>query len=297
MLCDAHLLLLSAEDLLTLLEHRELNTLGLRERDRWLGTITDDKHVSKTSSEGVSTSVLQVGNIERTWVLLDGDDSSDATNVCTASDHSELTNIELNVSNWAARLDIDLNGIVDTEGWISEADGAAVMGDDIWDRSQLSSVKWIRADRSLVRLVQLLDTAELVACLLWGDAVEDKATLDIIEETKLLRSLWECDNILKSSWIVDIRSDGTINLDRLAHHNLEDLTASQRIAKTVAEDQREWQALTKLVWTSRWTRSPGATELVKHPMLWRIQALHMLLWTTSHGDRGLTEGRRNSNNN
>jgi hypothetical protein len=35
--------------------------------------------------------------------------------------------------------------------------------------------------------------------------------------------------------------------------------------------------------TSAGARSPDTGELVKHPVAWRIHALHMFLGTTSHG--------------
>lgn len=111
--CEAHLLLLGGELGLALLEHREGDSLGLGQRDGRLGAVSDDEHVADTSGESVSSAILEVCDIERTGVLLDGDDGSDAADVGSASDHGQLADVELEVADGATGRDVELDGVED----------------------------------------------------------------------------------------------------------------------------------------------------------------------------------------
>lgn len=78
-----------------------------------------------------------------------------------------------------------------------------------------------------------LDLAQLVFCLLAADAVDGEATLGVVDETELLASLLNADDVHEAGGIGGIGADLAVNLDEALHHNLLDLTAVERILETV----------------------------------------------------------------
>jgi len=65
---------------------RELDTSAWEETDDWLLSFSNDEDVTNSSGEGVTLSVLNVSDIEATWVLFNVLEDTDSTNVVTTSD-------------------------------------------------------------------------------------------------------------------------------------------------------------------------------------------------------------------
>lgn len=76
------------------------------------------------------------------------DDGTDATQISSACDHDQVSGFEANVIGDFARCNVDLNGVVDLDGWVWVADGATVRGDQVWN------LLW--ADSDLLHLAQLV---------------------------------------------------------------------------------------------------------------------------------------------
>ena len=114
-------------------------------------------------------------NIKTTNMSLTVDNNTSTTHVTTASDHANISNIELDEIGDLALLEIETDGIVGLDEGIGVADGAAVVGDDVWDALGTDS--------------DALDFAELVGSLLRSDAVDGETALDVVKNTEVLARL------------------------------------------------------------------------------------------------------------
>ena len=129
-----------------LLRNAELDTLALRQGDPRL-LAADDEDVRLTGGKLVVDRVLNVDDVETTVMTLTVSDDTDATHVATTGGHSDHTSVEadevgdfawqeggvsdglwsgLGVRGWVVWCgltgrEIDLDGIIDLDRWIWEA--------------------------------------------------------------------------------------------------------------------------------------------------------------------------------
>jgi len=87
--------LLDSEPLVSLLSDRQFDTLALGQRDERLVSLANHEDVSQPSSEHVALRVLDVDNIEGARMLLPGDHSAHSPCVSTSSNHTQVSNLEL----------------------------------------------------------------------------------------------------------------------------------------------------------------------------------------------------------
>ena len=124
-----------------------------------------------------------MNDVKATNVLLTVDDDTSTTHVTAAGDHDNVASVELDEVNDLARLNVELDSVVNLDQGVGVTDGAAIVGDDVWD--------------TLGAEAGLLDLEELVGGLLGGDAVDGEAALDVVEETEVLARLLDRDDILQ----------------------------------------------------------------------------------------------------
>jgi len=115
---SSHLLCASA---VTLLSNGKLNTLALWQTDPWL-LLTNDENVALTCGELVVKSILDVDNSESTVVTLTVSDDTDTSHVATTSGHGDDTSVEVDEVSDLAGGEVDLDGVVDADGWVGVAD-------------------------------------------------------------------------------------------------------------------------------------------------------------------------------
>jgi len=223
-----------------------------------------------------------VNDVEGTGVTINTSDDADATHVVTLGDHDGVTDLELDVTNNLTSGEVELDGVVDLDDGVSETDGATIVGGDVGDDSILADSKGVAADGSLLGLANLDDTAELEVSLNIVDLVKNELTLGGVEETEVLASLLDGDDIHETSGVVELGADLTVNLDVAALDDGEGLLAGKRVLQAVTEDEGNGEALTDLVGTSGGTGSPDTTKLGEHPVLGSGEALHMFLMTLHH---------------
>ena len=125
--------------------------------------------------------VLDVDNVEATNVLLTVDNNTSTAHVTATGDHDDVASVELDEFGDLAGLQVKLDGVVNLDEGVGVADGAAVVGDDVWD--------------ALGANTGLPDLEELVGSLLGGDAVDGETALDIVKETEVLVGLLNRDDI------------------------------------------------------------------------------------------------------
>jgi hypothetical protein len=139
------------------------------------------------------------------------------------------------------------------------------------------------------------DASELVAGLSSSDLVEHEATLGVVEETHALGGTLaglNLDDVHEASREVELGADLAVDLDCLLHDDHEGLLAGQGVLQAVAQDDADGQALAGLVGASRGLGGKDAAHLSKHPVLGRIQALHVLNGSSGHFELALKVCRK-----
>jgi hypothetical protein len=237
----------SSTTTVTLLRNGQLDTLLLGKGDPGLVTLTNDENVGHTGSELTVKGVLNVDNFETTNVAFTVDDNTNTTHVTTSSNHADVANFELDEVSDLGAVNIVTDGVVSLDQRIGVTDGATIVGDNVRD--------------TLSTELDLANLAKLVLGLLLSDAVDGETTLNIIDETELLTSLLNGDDIHKSSRVGAVSADLAIDLDETLHKDVLDFLTVQGILQTVAQEDDERKALAGLVGTSAGLRSVGTYNM------------------------------------
>jgi len=203
------------------LSDSQLDTLALWQGDPWL-VRADDKNVAKAGSKGVVDSVLDVNDIKTTIVSLAVSDDTNTTHVAATGSHGDCTGIKADEVDDLSGLDINLDSIVDTDGGVRVADGAGIVGNEIWD--------------PLSAQLNTLDLCELVRGLGLGDAVDGETSLGIVDKTEALAGLFDGDNVHEASGKGRVRADFAIDLDETLHYDGLDFSAVESILKSVSNE-------------------------------------------------------------
>lgn len=150
-------------------------------------------------------------------MVLNGLKSTNTANIVTASDEDESTVVELADALDFIVVKLELDGVVQADVWVWVADGAAVMGHDVWD---------------LVLADDLAgDLAQLEVSLLLVDAVWHEAAFSVVKHAELLASLLNRHNVLESEWELVVPADFVVDLDVTVTglNNLEDFLLAEGI--------------------------------------------------------------------
>jgi len=131
-------------------------------------------------------------------------------------------------------------------------------------------------DSTLAKL-NALDLAELVLGLLGLDAVDGEAALGVVDETEVLASLLDGDDVHEAGWVGGVGADLSVDLDQALHDDGLGLASIESILQAVTDEDDQRHAVAELVWTGGWARSVGTGQFVQEPVGWRAQALLVLL--------------------
>ena len=93
-------------------------------------------------------------------------------------------------------------------------------------------------DSALAQL-HSLDFAQLVFGLLCLDSVNGEAALGVVDQTEVLASLLDADDIHETSWVGGISSDLAIDLDQALHDNGLDFASIECVLETVTDEDDE----------------------------------------------------------
>eukprot|EP00298_Acanthocystis_sp_HF-20_P004774 c15083_g1_i1.p2 GENE.c15083_g1_i1~~c15083_g1_i1.p2 ORF type:complete len:206 (-),score=-51.06 c15083_g1_i1:39-656(-) len=191
------------------------------------------------------------------------------TDVIATGNHGNIASFELDELCDLASLEVNLDGVVDLDVGVGVADGATVMGHNVWHTTETELLS--------------LDTAELELGLeAFTNAVEGEAALGVEQQTEVLLCLFHANNVHEASRVVGVSADLAVNLDESLHADSLDFLASQGVLETVSEEDGQGKALAELVGTGGGAGGPVACQLVEHPVLGGINTLQMLLGSTSH---------------
>lgn len=188
-----------------------LDTLALGEGHPGL-VLTNDENVAEAGGEGVVNGILDVDDIETTIVSLAVGDNTNTTHVATTGNHGDGTSVETDGVGNLASGKVDLDGVVDTDAGVGVTDGASIVRDEVRD--------------ALLSELHTLDLAELVLGLGVGDTVDGEASLGVVDETEVLSSLLDADDVHESSGEGGVGADLAVDLDQALHDNGLDLTVT-----------------------------------------------------------------------
>ena len=93
-------------------------------------------------------------------------------------------------------------------------------------------------DSALAQL-DSLDLAQLVLGLLLLYAVDGETTLGIVDQTEVLASLVNGDDVLETSWVGGIGADLSVDLDQALHDNGLDFASIECVLETVTDEDDE----------------------------------------------------------
>lgn len=85
----------------------------------------------------------------------------------------------------------------------------------------------------------------------------------------------------KTSRIVGISANLSINFNQALHYNLSNLAISQGILQSITEEDNQRERFPEFVWTGGWSGGIYTPKFIQHPCFRRIETLEMLLWTSS----------------
>merc|ERR1711957_211085 len=157
------------------LDDVQLDAVTLWQRNPRLGALTNHEDVVKTRCEGMSNGILEMTHLERTRMALTVRNDTDTSDIVSASDHHGVACLELHVIQDFASLGVKTDGVVDLDVRVRVSDGPAIVCDTVWDCLGTSQ--------------NLLHTAELVACFLLCDLMQDEAGLGVVQQAEILLRL------------------------------------------------------------------------------------------------------------
>lgn len=107
-----------------------------------------------------------------------------------------------------------------------------------------------------------LDLAELVLCLLSGDAVDGETALGVVDQAEVLASLLDGDDVHKTGGEGSVGADLAIDLDEALLDDGLDLVTVKRILEAIAEEDDQGQRVAGLVRTSGGLGSVGTWDML-----------------------------------
>ena len=148
-------------------------------------------------------------------------------------------------------------------------------------------------DSALAKL-NTLDLAQLVLGLLGLDAVDCEAALGVVDETEVLASLLDGDDVHEAGGVGEIGADLSIDLDQALEEDGLGLAVVESILETVANEHDQRHAVTELVRTGRGLGGVDTGQLVQQPVGGGAKALLVLLAVdeVSNYNLGTNFGRR-----
>lgn len=122
-----------------------------------------------------------------------------------------------------------------------------------------------------------LDLAQLVLGLLVTDAVNGEAALGVVNQTEVLASLLDGDDVHEASGVGLVSADLAVDLDEALLEDGLGLAVVERILEAVADEDDQGHAVAELVRTSRGAGSIDTRQLVEEPVRGGAKALLVLL--------------------
>lgn len=143
--------------------------------------MSNDEDVIDTSGEGVSSGVLNVNDIDGSWVLFLLGDDSDTSQVVSSGDHDQVSDFELDVSDDLVGFEVEFDRVVSLDVWVWVTDGTSVVCVDVWN--------------SLCSNPLSLNAQQFELGFLGGDWENGETSTGIVQNAEVFVGLSNCDDI------------------------------------------------------------------------------------------------------
>ena len=232
------------------------------------GLGTDDEDVGESSGELQAIFVLDIDNFVGARVLFDSEDGADSADVISAGDHDLGAQLVLEVGDDFVGAEVELDGVLGIDLGVGEADGPAVVGDDIGD--------------TLGAHGSSLHSAQFELSLAGGDLGQAEATFAVVEESVAGLGLQEGDHIHEAYGEFVVLSHFAVDGD-VAFLGQDDhlgFPAGEGEFQLVSQEDVEGDGLSQLVGTLRGFGCPNAADFAQQPVLGSADSLQMLSGTS-----------------
>jgi len=166
-------------------------------------------------------------------------EDTDSADVVTASNENSRAVVKLDATIDGLGLKVELHSVVLVDLGVWEADGPAVVSDNIWDLVLAENLS--------------LDLAKLELGFLSIDADGLETALGVVEDAEVLAGLVDGDDILEAEWVLGVSPDLVVNKDVgvLVFADLVGLLLAESILESLSKEDRNGNALTQFVGASR----------------------------------------------
>lgn len=240
------------------------------ETDPGLLSLSEDHNVSGSGGENLAVGILDVDDIDGTWVLFDVSNLSNSSDVVSSDGIDDVSEVKLGDVFDGVLLNVELQSITDVDIWVWESESSGVMGDDVW-----VSV-WSEG------LLDDLDQLEFR--FLWGNSLGVESSLDVIENSESIVGLLDGDDVHNSQWVTVISSNLSVNLNlrSLIVQDGLDFSIVEGILQFLLDQQGEGDTFSSLVWSLGWSNAVETSDLSKHITLGSSDFFLVLLWSSCH---------------
>ena len=90
------------------MDKSESDTVSLRNGNSVGLAVTNDDNVTESGGERVTLGVLDMADVEGTWMLLDGSDITNSSDVVSSDEHNGGSNLELDNTADVLALEVEL---------------------------------------------------------------------------------------------------------------------------------------------------------------------------------------------
>ena len=178
----------------------------MEKRDPWFVAFANNENVGEPSGKAVAIDIFHMNYIRRTRMSLPVGDHTNSSQVSTSSHHAQDTSVKLDEISNLASLQINLNGVIHLDEGIRVAGSASTMGHQMKD--------------SFCPHKDPSHFTQLVLGLLRCNTMNSKATLGVIDQTKILSRLSNADDVHKTSEVGYNSVDIAINLNETLQADL-----------------------------------------------------------------------------
>jgi len=201
----------------------------------------------------VVSSILDVNNVESTQVSFSVVDDTDSANVVTSGNQAHIADIELAVVFHNTGFEVDLHGIVDVDVWVWESDGSSIVGDDVWDSVWTDFLS--------------NDLADLEVGFSFLQGLQHESSLDVVEESVVLFTLFEVEDVHQTDWELWISSELVVDTDGtfLILGDEGGFSAGESDLQSVSQEDVDWNGFVQFVWTLHGSWGPATSHLGEHP--------------------------------
>jgi len=245
---------------LFLLDDTDLETFSSWDGNGWVLAISNDEDVADSGTERCTVGVLNVTDIVGTWMLLDGLENTDSTNIVSTGKIDSGTVDGLDDGLDLTVCEVDLERVILLDLWMWESDRSTVMGNNVW---------------YLVLTNVLLDNfTKFERSFLSINSNRLESTLGIEKNSEMFVGFVNSEDVHLTKRESVFSSDLAINLDHTLSilADLKRILSVKSILKSLLKNNVKWNTISELMWTRCWSSTVNSLQFTKIPHLGSVNS-------------------------